>query len=116
MANLIAIIFLLIGLSGMTAIFLRKRPLLVSLPESFEEKESFSLNLREKIRNFDFSQTFDLKSFLKKFLMSIRILSLRVENITSQKLESLCKKDKEGVANDYKDDSYWKKLRGKIKK
>lgn len=116
MANLIAIIFLLIGLSGMTAIFLRKRPLLVDLPENFEEKESFYLSFRTKIRDFDFSQTFDLKSFLKKFLMSIRILSLKVENITSQKLESLCKKDKEEAGNDYKDDSYWKKLRSKIKK
>ena len=116
MANLIDIIFLLIGLSGMTAIFLRKRPLLVALPETFEEKESFSSNLKTKIRNFDFSQTFDLKNFLKKFLMSFRILSLKVDNITSQKLENLRKKNKEGAANDYKDDSYWKKLRGKIKK
>ena len=116
MANLIASITLLIGLAGMSVIFLGKRPLLNDLPESLEEKESFYLKLKTKIKNFDLSQTFDFKKSLKKFLMSIRILSLKVDNITSKKLENLRNKDKEELTNNYKDDSYWKKLRRKIKK
>ena len=116
MANLIAIILFLIGLSGMVAILFRKAPLLADLPANLGEKESLILRFKTKIKNFDFSQAFNLRNFLEKFLMRIRILTLKMENKTSQILEKMRQKEKKEIENNYKDDSYWKKLKRKIKK
>jgi len=95
MVGLIATIIFLGSLSGMVIILFRKIPVLLELPSTLEKEQgNFFLRTKSKIKGLDFSEIFDSKNFLQKFLMRIRILTLKIENRTSKTLERLRQKEK----------------------
>jgi len=104
--DLIALIFLICGISGITIIVLRKIPLLSELPEIasgfFNWKEFFS-----KIKTPGFVEIFSDEILLQKVLSKIRILTLKTEHKTSnwlQKLRERSLKKKSGDSDKYWDD------------
>ncbi|MGB2762061.1 MAG: hypothetical protein WBC21_00795 [Minisyncoccales bacterium] len=98
---------LLISISGMAIIAFRKIPVLVDLPLTSSEEGLF-LKTKRKIKGLDFSEIFNSKNFLQKFLMRIRILTLKMENKISKTLYGLRQKDNEGH---YKKDNYWEEIK-----
>ncbi|MCK4454020.1 hypothetical protein KAU51_01560 [Candidatus Parcubacteria bacterium] len=120
MAALIATIILFGSLSGMAVILFRKVPVLVELPSiPGKEQEGLFLKTKRKIKELDFFEIFDFKNFLQKFLMRIRILTLKIENTTSKTLEGLRQKERmknnfisnSNNENNYKEDNYWKEIK-----
>lgn len=116
MQDLIATTFLLVGLSGMGVILLRKIPVLAELPFAEENQEGLFL---KTIRKLNILEIFNFKNFWQKILLRIRILNLKIENKTSQALERLRQKEK--VKDDSfftcnTEDNYWEKLKKITKK
>jgi hypothetical protein len=106
--NLIFLLILIFSFIGMLSIFYRK----ISLILAFEfPKESLILKLKRKIKEFNPFKNFSLEIFLQKWIAKIRILSLKVDNLTFNWLKKLREKQKK---KERKDD-YWEKIKKEIK-
>jgi len=103
--------FLLIFISsflGIVAIFVRKIPLILSFEPP---KEDVISKLKEKVKNLvEISNNFSFEIFLQKLIRRIRILSLKIDNLTLKWLKKLRKKYSEG-----KKDNYWDNIKKEIK-
>lgn len=110
MLELIAIIILLSSIAGMSLIIWRKIPVLVTLPTKVKEpRESFFSKLKNKVKILNPLKSFSSEIFLQKILSKIRVLTLKVDNLTGNwlaKLRERVKKKKE-----IESDNYWEKLK-----
>jgi hypothetical protein len=107
MLNLIFLSILIFSFSGMFFIFLRKVPLVLA----FEfPKESAISRFKKKVKELNPLKNFSFEIFLQKWIARIRILSLKVDNLTFNWLKKLREKQKKKL------DDYWEKIKGEIKK
>ncbi len=115
MEEIIAGSILILSGIGLIFLFLKKIPVLVSLPE--EEFESFTKRVfrktKDKIREIRiFKRTFwDL--LLEKNLRKIRILSLKIDSSIFNWLKK--RKEKE-IEEREREENYWDKIRKDINK
>ena len=88
MLEIIAIIILISSILGIGIIIYRKIPTIKELSEESknEIENSFLLKLEKTIKSFLF------ENYLQKILSKIRVLSLRVDNKTSNWLQRLRKR------------------------
>jgi hypothetical protein len=108
MANIIFLSVLFFSLFGMLSIFFRKIPLILA----FEfPKESAILRFKKKIKELNPFKNFSLEIFLQKWIAKIRILSLKVDNLTFNWLKKL----RERQRKKEKKDDYWEKIKREIK-
>ena len=106
--NLIFLSVLVFSLFGMFFIFLRKIPLILA----FEfPKESSISRLKKKIKKLNPFKNFSFEIFLQKWIAKIRILSLKIDNLTFNWLKKLREKQKKKQ----KKDDYWEKIKREIK-
>ena len=106
-------IILIASLFGMAAIFLRKAPLLASLPKTtlvFETRKKVLADLLEKAKNLPFLKDFSFEMVLQKILSRFRVFTLKTENKTSHWLEVLRTRAKKNNSEEKKDDNYWETL------
>jgi len=117
MIELIFAIILVGSFLGILAIIFRKIPVLSKFSETKENfsRESFLLNLKEKIKKFFIFnfKSFPLEIILQKILSKIRILTLRLENKISLWLQKL--REEAQKKKNEENDNYWKKLKKLIK-
>jgi hypothetical protein len=108
MANIIFLSVLFFSLFGMLSIFFRKIPLILA----FEfPKESAILRFKKKIKELNPFKNFSPEIFLQKWIAKIRILSLKVDNLTFNWLKKL----RERQRKKEKKDDYWEKIKREIK-
>jgi hypothetical protein len=108
MLNLIFLSILIFSFFGMFFIFLRKVPLVLA----FEfPKESAISRFKKKVKELNPFKNFSFEIFLQKWLTRIRILSLKVDNLTFNWLKKLREKQKKKE----KKDDYWEKIKKEIK-
>jgi len=108
MINLIFFLILIFSFLGMVFIFVRKIPLILA----FEfPKESAILKFKRKIKELNPFKKFSFEIFLQKWITRIRILSLKVDNLTFNWLKKLREKQKKK----YQKDDYWERIKREIK-
>jgi len=113
MSELIAQIFLVSGILGIVIIIFRKLPLLASLPIAQKEpslvvKEGFGLTTRRWLAGIPIFKSFSIDAYFQKILLKIRILTLKLENKISSKLQALRTKSQEKQNSN---DNYWEDLK-----
>jgi hypothetical protein len=109
MRDLIFLSISIFSFFGMLFIFFRKIPLILV----FEfPKESAISRFKKKIGKLNPFKNFSLEIFLQKWITRIRILSLKVDNLTFNWLKKLREKQKKKE----KRDDYWEKIKKAIKK
>ena len=116
MLDLLAILVFSASLGGMAVIFLRKAPLLASLPKTtpvFETKvnplQKLWAAVIARLKNLPPFKDFSPELFLQKILSKFRVFVLRIENQTAHWLEALRKKSQRNN-NGQQNDQYWEKL------
>jgi len=113
MEEVIAITILAISSLGLTFLFVRKIPVLISLPE--EEFESFTKKFfrktKEKIKEIKIFQRSFWDLLLEKNLQKIRILSLKIDS----KIFNWLKKKKEKEIKEKREENYWDKIKKEVK-
>ena len=112
MVELIALIVLICSFSGILLILVQKIPILVTLPER-KQKNSVFLRIKERAKEIHPLRSFSFETFLQKFLLRIKILTLKTENKTSKWLQRLRERSKE---NDKTDDNYWQEIKKSTRK
>ena len=105
MIVLIGTIILGISFLGMIWILFQKIPVLIQLSER-PEGESFIWKLKKKGQSI-FVKKFSYEIFLQKILSRIKILTLKIENKTSDLLQKLREKYKRRKG----DDNYWENIK-----
>lgn len=115
MAELVAIIILIVGLLGMGIIIYRKVPLLLEpleiAPIQFNWKEQLV-----KIKNLPLLKDFSFEILLQKILSKIRILTLKTDSKTSSWLQRLRERSKKKKLEEEEGDDYWEKIKSSTKK
>mgnify|MGYP001594878978 CR=1 FL=1 len=110
MVELIAFIILLIGFLGMAIIITRKAPTLADLPKISESTlKGLILQFKEKVRNSSTIKGFSSEILPQKVLSKIRVLSLKIDNKTSNLLQKLREKNKNKKVQEV-EDGYWKEV------
>jgi hypothetical protein len=108
MINLIFFSIFILSFFGMFFIFFRKVPLILV----FEfPKESAISKFKKKIGELNPFKNFSFEVFLQKWIAKIRILSLKVDNLTFNWLKKLRERQKKKE----KKDDYWEKIKKEIK-
>ncbi len=113
--NLISIIVLLIGLSGVLYILYRKLPVLLTLSEdaAVQGENKFLTALKEKAKNNNPFKDFSYNAFLQKMVSRVRILILKTDNKTFKLLQHL---KKNGQEKKLEDDNYWDEVKKSTEK
>jgi|YelNatPaOPRAMG01_1025707.scaffolds.fasta_scaffold05808_9 hypothetical protein len=107
--NLIFLLIWILSFLGMIFIFYRKIPLILA----FEfPKESIISKFKKKIKQLNPFKNFSFEIFLQKWIARIRILSLKIDNLTFNWLKKL----RERQRKKEKADDYWEKIKKEIKK
>ena len=103
MAEIIAIIIFIGSLCGIGVILFRKIPAMKELPieKEIARQESFS-DIGEKIKQVNPFGFTCFEKFLKKFLLRVRIFSLKIENTVNSLLKKI--REKQESKNDFSDD------------
>lgn len=114
MAELIALIFLVLGLFGMALILFRKIPVLSELPAAKQPEENLVSRVKNGIGNTPLIKSFSLELFLQKILSRFRILTLKIENKTAGWLQQLRERSIQRTKNFH--EGYWRKLKDIKKK
>lgn len=105
-----ALVVFLGSFLGLCLIVFRKIPVLADLPETKEqEKESGFPRLKNKIASAAFIGDFDPLKFLQKVLSRVRILTMKIENKTSDWLKKL--RTKAQKQKNFENDNYWRELK-----
>jgi len=106
MGEVLALIIFVGSGMGMLILIFPKIPLLRALPERGEKFPPFE-QIKRKVRRNTFFSSFSLEKTLQKFLLRIKILSLKFENKISDWLSQLRERKKEQEEID----DYWEKIR-----
>jgi hypothetical protein len=112
MFEIFAFFTLIFSFLGMSAIVWRKIPLLSNLPE--EKKENFFQILKRKLVEKNPLREFSFEIFLQKVIFPIRILILKLDNLTFNLLKKLREKYQEKKKKEK--DNYWEEIKKEIKK
>lgn len=118
MAEIIAIIILLVSFSGIVAICLKKAPLLSKLPPS-KKSGSFCRILGIRLwQKINFAKHWQKEKILQVFFSKIKVLALKIETKSEKILQALRQDLK--AQKDKPNSSYWQELKrakkkGKIK-
>jgi len=108
MIDLIFLLIFILSFFGMFFIFFRKIPLILA----FEfPKESAISKFKKRIRELNPFKNFSFEVFLQKWIAKVRILSLKVDNLTFNWLKKLRERQKKKE----KKDDYWEKIKKEIK-
>jgi len=108
MIDLIFLLIFILSFFGMFFIFFRKIPFILA----FEfPKESAISKFKKRIRELNPFKNFSFEVFLQKWIAKIRILSLKVDNLTFNWLKKLRERQKKKE----KKDDYWEKIKKEIK-
>lgn len=105
---------ILLGSSiGLGGIIFSKIPLVRSLPEKFsrssEKKQNFVLRLKTGVKKLNPFNGLSYEVFLEKVLISIRTISLNMENKTSGLIKELKQNVEQRKAREK--DNYWEKIK-----
>jgi hypothetical protein len=116
MVESIATIIFIGSILGIIIIIFRKMPILVVLPEVslLPTKEGLISKFGKRIKRILPFKNFSYELFLQKILAKIRILVLKIENLTFHWLQKL--RESHQRKNAPKLDDYWEKIRQEIKK
>ena len=115
MAETIAFNILIVSFLGMLVIFLRKLPVLISLPQEIGgPQESLLFRLKDRILKIRPFRSFSFEFFLQKVLSKIRVLSLKIESKTANHLQKMREKSREQKGRE--NDNYWQELQKPTKK
>lgn len=114
MYELIATTILFISILGMGIIIFRKIPVLVSLPAAFPVKDTLVIKFKKRIGEISPFKNFSYELFLQKILAKIRILALKIENLTLNWVQKL--KESYQKKKTLKIDNYWQKIRKEVKR
>ena len=115
MAETIAFNILIVSFLGMLVIFLRKLPVLISLPQEIGgPQESLLFRLKDRILKIRPFRSFSFEFFLQKVLSKIRVLSLKIESKTANHLQQMREKSREQKGRE--NDNYWQELQKPTKK
>lgn len=116
MAELIAIIILVLSLSGMGLLLYRKIPSLLELPENSTKVnlKVTSLGLGGKAVGVTPLKKVYSDIFLQKILSKVRVLSLKTDHKTSNWLQGIRKRSQKDKFRE--DDSYWKDIKNSTKR
>lgn len=110
MAQIIALIVLILSALGLGVMVWRKIPVLAELPDVPEgSREGLWLRLKNKIFNLSFIKNFNFLAFLQKILSKFRILTLKAESKTADWLQKLRQKTQK--QDNFKNDNYWQELK-----
>lgn len=110
MAQIIALIVLILSALGLGVMVWRKIPVLAELPEVSEgPREGLWLRLKNKIFNLSFIKDFNFLAFLQKILSKFRVLTLKTESKTADWLQKLRQKTQK--QDNFKNDNYWQELK-----
>ena len=110
MAEIFALIVLIFSFLGMLVIFLRKIPVLISLPPEIRSPQgNLFFRLRNRVLKTRPFRSFSLETFLQKILSKIRVLTLKTENKTSHWLQQLRENDRK--KKEREGDNYWEDLK-----
>jgi len=114
----ISLIVLVLSLTGLMVMALKKMPVLVQLPETMAfqpliDWQAVISRARGKISLKKISLS--LENFLHKLLSKIRVLTLKTESKTSSWLQKLRERAKMRNRFD-ENDNYWKNIRETTKK
>lgn len=110
MVEILALIVLILSFLGMLVIFLRKIPVLTSLPpEVKSSRENLFFRLKNKILKTRPFKSFSSEIFLQKILSKVRVLILKTENKTSHWLQQLRENAKR--RKEKENDNYWQELK-----
>jgi hypothetical protein len=112
MPELIAIIVLIISLSGIGIIVYRKMPLLLELPKTVSVRFNWKEQLA-RVKNFSPLKDFSFEVFLQKILSRVRVLTLKTDNKTSSWLQRLREKSQKNKIKE--EDNYWEKVKKSTK-
>jgi CRISPR/Cas system CSM-associated protein Csm2 small subunit len=102
---------LIFSFLGISVIVWRKIPVLSALPE--EKKESFFQRLKRKLAEKNPFKKFSLEVFLQRVIFPIRILILKLDNLTFNWLRKLREKYQEKKKREK--DNYWEEIKKEIK-
>ncbi len=115
MLELIVTTFFIGSFLGMVIFVFQKIPILRALPEiEINKKERLLSRLKRKLLNFKPFKNFSYEIFLQKFLMKIRIITLKTDHKTFNWLNKL--REKTQKKKIVKEDSYWEEIKKEIKK
>ncbi|MBU4481535.1 hypothetical protein KKH59_04490 [Patescibacteria group bacterium] len=114
MLELIALFILIASFLGMVVIVFRKIPVLVSLPAAFPVKDTLVIKFKKRIGEISPFKNFSYELFLQKILAKIRILALKIENLTLNWVQKL--KESYQKKKTLKIDDYWQKIRKEVKR
>ena len=109
--ELVAIIILFGSFLGMGAIISRKIPVLMELqevPARDSWKDTLS-KLKEKIKTLNPFKSFSYEIFLQKLLSKVRILSLKTDNKTFNRLQKL--RERSLKKKNLENDNYWEEIK-----
>lgn len=110
MVELIVLIILLVGFLGMAIMITKKASTLAELPQiSKGTLKELILQFKEKVKNSDTIKGFSSEIFPQKVLSKIRVLSLKIDNKTSNLLQKLRERNKNKKVKEIKDD-HWKEI------
>jgi hypothetical protein len=104
---LIAQIILVISFLGIAVFLYRKIPVLVELPEVKNISEPEISKLGEEEMTAERKEELSFHVFLEKVLRRVKILTLKIENKTSNWIEELGHQNKNKNFND----NYWEELK-----
>lgn len=114
MIEIAAIVVFFSSILGMGIIIFRKIPVLVSLPDALPVKDVLIIKFKKRIREISPFKNFSYELFLQKILAKIRILALKIENLTLNWVRKL--KESYQKKKTLKLDDYWQKIRKEVKK
>ena len=110
MVELIAFIILLIGFLGMAIIITKKAPAFSELPQISEPTfKELILQFKEKVKNSNAMKGLSSEMLPQKVLSKIRVLSLKIDNKTSNLLQKLREKNKDKKIKEV-EDNHWKEV------
>lgn len=107
MVEIFAFLILVISLGGIFFLFFKKKPLLETLP--IQEKESYFSQLKKRTIKFNPFKKFSIEIFLQKILAKIRIISLKIDNLTFNWLKKLRERYQEKKKK--VKDNYWDEIK-----
>lgn len=110
MAEILALIILIGSFLGMLVIFLRKIPILATLPPEIKEpQQGLVFRLKSRISRFRPVKSFSSEALLQKILSKIRVLNLKIEHRTSNYLQKMRENSRRKKVDE--NDNYWEELK-----
>lgn len=107
MVQVIAFSILIFSFLGILIIVCQKLSQLSSFTE--EKRESYLIKIKRKLKEVNYFKNFSLEIFLQKIIFPIRILSLKIDNLTFNWLRKLRQRYQERKKKEK--DNYWEEVK-----